>query len=102
MSLEGPTVPSDALKKSPTGPAKKFDLTVISGPDAGLTKQNLEKVIIGKSAEATLQLKDEQISRAHLDIEGTFEGARVTDRGSTNGTFLAGARIKHMTVYEEA
>ncbi|MBK7861338.1 MAG: sigma 54-dependent Fis family transcriptional regulator [Archangiaceae bacterium] len=103
MSLEGPTVPSQALKTSgPNGAPKKFEVTVLSGPDAGLTRSNLDKVVVGKSVEATLQLKDEQISRAHLEIEGTFEGARVRDRGSTNGTFLSGARIQQMTVYEEA
>jgi len=103
MSLEGPTVPSQAQKPgAPSGPAKKFDITVLSGPDAGLAKTALDRVVIGKSAEASLQLKDEQISRAHLEIEGTFEGARVRDRGSTNGTFLSGARIQQMTVYEEA
>src|SRR5436309_3494579 len=103
MSLEGPTVPSNAHRPSaPQGPPKKFAITVLSGPDAGLTRAGLDKIVIGKSVEATLQLKDEQISRAHLEIEGTFEGARVRDRGSTNGTFLAGARIQQMTVYEEA
>jgi two-component system response regulator GlrR len=103
MSMEGPTRPSASLKApAPQGPSKRFDVTVISGPDAGLKREGLERVVIGKSVESSLQLKDEEISRQHLEIEGTYEGARVRDRGSTNGTFLAGARIQQMTVYEEA
>ena len=38
MSLEGPTVPSNAQNPPPSsGPAKKFDLTVLSGPEGGLS-----------------------------------------------------------------
>src|SRR5688572_1133686 len=102
MSLEGPTKQQRPLTSTSSGPPREFDVTVISGPDAGLTRRSKERLILGKSAEASMVLKDEEVSRLHLELEGTSEGVRVKDRGSTNGTFLSGARIQQMTVFEEA
>jgi len=103
MSLEGPTRKRGAIgNDAPAGPPKEFEVTVMSGPDVGKTVKGREKVLVGKGAEATFQLKDEEVSRVHLELEPVSEGIRVRDRASTNGTFLAGARIQQMTVYEEA
>ena len=103
MSLEGPTRKRGAIaNETPAGAPKEFEVTVMSGPDVGKTVKGREKVLVGKGGEATFQLKDEEVSRVHLELEPVPEGIRVRDRASTNGTFLAGARIQQMTVYEEA
>src|SRR4029077_11941947 len=73
-----------------------------AGPDVGKTLSGREKVLVGKGSESTFQLKDEEVSRVHLELEPMADGIRVRDRPSTNGTFLAGARIQQMTVFEEA
>ncbi len=102
MSLEGPTRKRAVANDKPAGPPKEFEVTVQSGPDVGKTVKGRDKVLVGKGAEATFQLKDEEVSRVHLELEAMLDGVRVRDRASTNGTFLAGARIQQLTVYEEA
>ena len=103
MSLEGPTKKRGAIaSESPAGPPREFEVTVLSGPDIGKTVVGREKVLVGKGSEANFQLKDEEVSRVHLELEATTDGIRVRDRASTNGTFLSGARIQQMTVFEEA
>ncbi len=103
MSLEGPTKKRGAVaNEAPPGPPREFEVTVVSGPDVGKTVVGRDKVLVGKGGEATFQLKDEEVSRVHLELESLPEGIRVRDRASTNGTFLSGARIQQMTVFEEA
>ncbi|MBX7100062.1 MAG: sigma 54-interacting transcriptional regulator [Myxococcaceae bacterium] len=103
MSLEGPTKPRQSLKPADaSGQVKEIEVLVVSGPDQGQKRRSRERQVIGKSAESTFQLHDEEVSRFHLEVEPTVEGARLKDKSSTNGTFLAGARIQQMTVYEEA
>ncbi len=103
MSLEGPTRKRGAIANaSPSGAPREFEVTVLSGPDVGKTVRGRDKVLVGKGAEANFLLKDEEVSRVHLELESVSDGIRVRDRASTNGTFLSGARIQQMTVYEEA
>jgi DNA-binding NtrC family response regulator len=49
--------------------------------------------IIGKSAACTLVLADAQVSRRHTSFDVVDGALRVTDLGSTNGTFVNGARV---------
>jgi PAS domain S-box-containing protein len=55
---------------------------------------NGEEVIVGRSPEVHVRLLEEGVSRRHARIarspEGKFE---LTDLGSTNGTYLNGARL---------
>jgi two-component system, NtrC family, response regulator GlrR len=103
MSLDGPTKRRTSVTAEvPAGRPQEFEVTVVSGPDVGKTLTGRDKVLVGKGAEATFQLKDEEVSRVHLELAWEGDGIRVKDRASTNGTFLAGARIQQMTVYEEA
>ena len=50
-------------------------------------------LIIGRSSDATLQVRDAKLSRHHCDLRITPEGCFVRDLGSKNGTFVNGARI---------
>ena len=71
-----------------------FQLTVLAGPDAGLTaasKNGLAEV--GRREAATLRLTDPTVSWAHVELRAAAGGVRVTDLRSANGTLLHGARV---------
>jgi transcriptional regulator with GAF, ATPase, and Fis domain len=81
---------------------ERYTLTITTGPDTGRTVDLEGKAVVGAGGDATIVIADESVSRHHLELEATPEGLRVRDLGSTNGTFLSGARIQQMTVHEEA
>jgi RND superfamily putative drug exporter len=70
-------------------------LTVESGPDAGAGLEIEEgQVVIGRDDDCQLVLHDELVSRRHASIDVLPDGrAVVVDFGSSNGTFLNGARV---------
>jgi pSer/pThr/pTyr-binding forkhead associated (FHA) protein len=54
---------------------------------------------IGRSTGAELMLDAPLVSRLHCQLSADAEAIRVTDLGSTNGTFVNGARITSATVH---
>jgi two-component system cell cycle response regulator len=76
-------------------PATTRFLHVVRGPLVG---QALpvpdEGAVIGRGAEADLQLTDDGLSRVHARIESAGDALRVSDLGSRNGTFVQGSRIR--------
>ena len=80
----------------PSQPALyRLALSVQSGPDAGRTcVVDRDVVVVGKLADCDLVLTDPTVSRRHLRIARTPDDRwRLYDLSSTNGTFLAGARV---------
>lgn len=71
-------------------------LTVISGPEEGqilsLQKHGLFKV--GRSEDNDLVLKDSSVSRHHFSIAVEDDNHFIVDEGSSNGTLLAGKKLK--------
>ncbi len=51
-------------------------------------------VVIGRSSPSDLVARSSRLSRTHARFEATPEGVRVTDLGSTNGTFVNGERLE--------
>jgi hypothetical protein len=76
-------------------------LVVEAGPGAG-TERALEpppsRVVIGRGEDADWVVVDPDLSRTHLVIERTWDGATVADLGSKNGTKLAGAAVSAAAV----
>ena len=74
-----------------------FRLFVEQGPDMGkefrLDGTQPSRVLIGTSPACEFRLTDRQISRRHAAIDVTPEGLRLTDLGSTNGTWANGMVI---------
>ena len=55
--------------------------------------------VIGRGAEADLRLDDPGISRRHAEIV-LSDPPRITDLGSTNGTFVEGERVGSAELYD--
>lgn len=50
-------------------------------------------LVVGRAVTSDVPIYDPTISRRHAEIVLTATGVRVTDLGSSNGTFLNGAKI---------
>src|SRR6266566_2804418 len=51
------------------------------------------KLVVGRAVTSDVPIYDPTISRRHAEVVLTESGVRVTDLGSSNGTFLNGAKI---------
>jgi DNA-binding NtrC family response regulator len=75
---------------------RTFVLSAVSGPDAGKTFEidvsRGGRVFLGQSMACTVQLEDETVSRRHAAFDVVDGALRLTDLGSTNGTFVNGVR----------
>jgi transcriptional regulator of acetoin/glycerol metabolism len=68
---------------------------VVSGPDLGRSVTlELQRVRVGTSPDSELTLTDPLVSRTHLEFQVQDLGYLVADLGSTNGTFVGGARVR--------
>jgi hypothetical protein len=68
------------------------------GSTLALTRRH---TVLGRAAEADLRLDDPGISRRHAEIV-LSDPPRLTDLGSTNGTYLDGERIQSGELYDGA
>lgn len=70
-------------------------LTVETGPQAGLTYVlGSGETLIGRGAECDIFLGDVTVSRHHAMVTTTKEALQLEDMGSTNGTYVNGARAE--------
>jgi transcriptional regulator with GAF, ATPase, and Fis domain len=78
---------------------RRCRLTVVSGPDAGLTRDFEAPVIrVGARPGTDLALTDGKVSRTHFEIRLDAQGYRLRDLESTNGTFVSGLRVHDVYV----
>ena len=78
------------------GPAEKRPyLLVLSGPQFGelFALAPGRELVLGRRADADLQLFDDGVSRRHATLTLLEAEARLIDLGSANGTFVDGRRI---------
>jgi DNA-binding NtrC family response regulator len=74
---------------------QRVELVVVDGPDRGKRARIAEgDARIGSAKGNTLVLSDPTVSRLHCEIHVRPEGVRLLDRGSTNGTFVDGRRVR--------
>ena len=91
--------PTDSLGR---GPRSEAALTVLRGelPGALFPLQGPE-IIIGRDAEVAISLPDHSLSRQHARVRREGNIYSIEDLGSTNGTFVDGARIAGTRMLED-
>ncbi|MBF0105077.1 MAG: sigma 54-interacting transcriptional regulator [Deltaproteobacteria bacterium] len=70
------------------------------------TGQRIQKIktnciVIGTADDCDVILKDDFVSKKHVELRQSDAGFRVIDLGSTNGTLVRGAQIKECYVREK-
>jgi hypothetical protein len=73
-------------------------LLVESGPVAGDLLELHPGAVLGRSPDAGLRVRDDAASGKHCRFDWTFEGYRVVDQSSTNGTFVNDVRVTDYTL----
>jgi pSer/pThr/pTyr-binding forkhead associated (FHA) protein len=81
-----------AMRDSRSGGVR---LVVLDGPDTGreFPLTGAIAIAIGRDDNAGIVIEDEQVSRRHALVTAVDDGASIDDLGSTNGTWVNGARI---------
>jgi pSer/pThr/pTyr-binding forkhead associated (FHA) protein len=72
-------------------------LIVRSGPRSGERIELVGELVVGRE-NADLTVNDEEVSRRHLAVRPHEDGVELEDLGSTNGTFVDGARLSAVVV----
>jgi DNA-binding NtrC family response regulator len=82
-------------RSSPAG--STFALAVVEGPDSGkrllIAPGDPSRALVGQSPACALRLGDRLVSRRHAALELAGTRLRLTDLGSTNGTFVQGLAV---------
>jgi transcriptional regulator with GAF, ATPase, and Fis domain len=82
---------------SPVAQLQLRRMRVIEGPDAGaefaLDPNAPSRLLLGTSPACSIRLTDSTVSRRHAALEPVGQRYRLTDLGSTNGTFVDGVAI---------
>ncbi|GAB4578798.1 MAG: hypothetical protein Fur0022_15350 [Anaerolineales bacterium] len=73
-------------------------LFTVQGPYTGKTTSLKNLTRFGRETDNDICIPDEQVSRAHAQIEQTSEGYLLTDLKSTNGTFINDRKITQPTL----
>jgi DNA-binding NtrC family response regulator len=74
-------------------------LLVVKGPDRGESIAiGTTPITLGSGAICDVPLSDPTISRRHLGVEPGPDGVVLRDLGSTNGSFVQGARFNELTL----
>ncbi len=83
-------------------PDGTFVLTVESGASRGATLEingaSPSRLYLGKSDACDLVIVDPEVSRRHCSVEIVGSALRVTDTGSTNGTWVGDVRIRDANI----
>src|SRR5215471_17446959 len=74
-------------------------LLIVKGPDRGeAIVVGDATVTLGSGAGSDVLLADPTVSRRHLAVEPRADGVVLRDLGSTNGSYVQGARFQELTL----
>ncbi len=87
------------VQATTVGEINGWNLTVRTGPDAGLVHalREGEQLFIGRDASAQIALTDSRVSTQHAAVQLLNGHATVRDVGSANGTLLNGSPVTGST-----
>jgi hypothetical protein len=85
--------PQPNPKRRGEAPRDVGRLVVIAGKGSGDAVPLLGEIVVGRAADATLDITDDFASNHHAKLFSDARGWVVEDLGSTNGTFVNGVRI---------
>jgi hypothetical protein len=89
--LETPSPPARRTRR-PRGEPRV--LSIVQGQQSGEAAELAPGlVLIGRSADCQLVLDDDYVSTRHARVVAGESGLYIEDLGSTNGTYVNGARI---------
>jgi adenylate cyclase len=87
------------LTPAKSGKQPQITITVLAGIEQGQSyKITRPTTSIGRSSTCDIVLTDPLISRQHCQIILGMSGVHVKDLGSTNGTFINGAKISESPI----
>lgn len=70
-------------------------LLVIHGPEQGARFElGDQPVVLGRGMQSTVRILDTEVSRMHAVIQSSAAGFVLTDKNSSNGTFVNGAAVR--------
>src|SRR5262245_33453920 len=77
---------------------RRANLRVLEGPERGQVFELGDRsvVVLGTEPDCDLVLSDDTVSRRHAELQISAEGYLLRDLGSTNGTTLAGVRVREV------
>ncbi len=74
----------------------------LTTPDGKTHTVDIDPIVVGREAGASLVLDDPEVSAVHCELRATNEGVLLRDLGSTNGTFVGPLRVQEATVTTRA
>src|SRR6185437_13329252 len=78
-------------------------LEVIEGADLGARAELAgHELVVGADPSSTLVLRDPRVSRFHVRITADDTGLLLRDRGSANGTYVGGLRVREVYLHDGA
>jgi hypothetical protein len=101
-AVPAPDQPEAREVESPQPPARRTRrprgdprvLSIVQGRQTGeMAELTPGPVLIGRSADCQLVLDDDYVSTRHARVVDGESGLYIEDLGSTNGTYVNGARI---------
>src|SRR3954471_321983 len=94
MPTSPPDVSTQVIEPTARLELDGVDVVVVEGPDRGVSRRlGPGGIRIGTGAASELALTDPTVSPLHCPLEFVGRSIRVSDSGSTNGTFVDGVRV---------
>ena len=85
--------PPENLRLEENGVLQRIRLRGINSAAKGRVWESTSLLRAGRIESVEISLNDESVSRRHAELRLGDGGWRLTDQGSTNGTFLNGVRL---------